>query len=133
MSEETLVSKPKYNGKIKKRNWEERRSDYGAISEEKKQKLEGKERIKKRKFAMLLGYSGVDYYGMQRNPNTRTIEEDLLSALLKCELIDDQAFNQIQIVQFQRAARTDKGVSASRQVVSLKMRKLLLLSFDYDG
>lgn len=33
------------------------------------------------------------------------------------------AFNTPQQLQFQRAARTDKGVSACRQVVSLKMRK----------
>lgn len=55
----------------------------------------------------------------------KTIEEDLLSALLKANLITEESFAQIQTIQFQRAARTDKGVSAARQVVSLKLRELL--------
>lgn len=46
-----------------KRQWEElgTKKENGE-SEEKKPC----ERIKKKKMAMLLGYSGVDYYGMQR-------------------------------------------------------------------
>lgn len=59
-----------------------------------------------------------------RNPHSRTIEEDLIAALLKAELITQEAFDQIQNIQFQRAARTDKGVSAVRQIVSLKLREL---------
>lgn len=58
-----------------------------------------------------------------RNPEMKTIEEDLLTALLKAKLITDEAFAQVQTIQFQRAARTDKGVSAARQVVSLKLRE----------
>lgn len=71
--------------------------------------------------AMLLGYCGVDYYGMQRNPGVRTIEEDLLKALLEAKYINEEDFNTQQNTQFQRSSRTDKGVSASRQVVSLKL------------
>lgn len=58
-----------------------------------------------------------------RNPETKTIEEDLLKAMLKNNWITEDAFKQIQTIQFQRAARTDKGVSAARQCVSLKLRK----------
>lgn len=83
-------------------------------------------RVKKRNFAMMLGYLGKNYYGMQRNPKMLTIEECLIKALLKAELIDSEAFETIQNINFQRAARTDKGVSAVRQVVSLKLRKILL-------
>lgn len=129
MSEAALKpSKTKYNGKYKKRNWEARAIDTTEQiqeTEEKKPKIDRKERIKRRKYALLLGYSGVNYFGMQRNPGMKTIEEDLHIALHKCKLIDDIAFNQIQNIQFQRAARTDKGVSAVRQVCSLKLRKLL--------
>lgn len=82
-------------------------------------------RIKKRNFAMLLGYLGKNYYGMQRNPDKLTIEECLIKAMLKAELINHEAFETIQSINFQRAARTDKGVSAIRQVVSLKLRKFL--------
>lgn len=90
----------------------------------KKPKVEGEARIKKRNFAMMLGYLGKNYYGMQRNPGMDTVEESLINALLKADLINSEAFDVIQTIQFQRAARTDKGVSAARQVVSLKLRKI---------
>lgn len=89
----------------------------------KKQKIEQDVRIKKRNFAMMLGYLGKNYYGMQRNPGINTVEEFLIDALLKANLINDEAFETIQTIHFQRAARTDKGVSAARQVVSLKLRE----------
>ncbi|XP_013147359.1 PREDICTED: tRNA pseudouridine synthase A, mitochondrial isoform X2 [Papilio polytes] len=79
------------------------------------------ERVKRKKMAMLLGYCGVDYYGMQRNPGVRTIEEDLLKALFEAKYITEEDFNNQQNAQFQRSSRTDKGVSAARQVVSLKL------------
>lgn len=79
------------------------------------------ERIKRKKMALLLGYCGVDYYGMQRNPGVRTIEEDLLKAMWEAKYITEDDFNNQQNTQFQRSSRTDKGVSAARQVVSLKL------------
>lgn len=60
-----------------------------------------------------------------RNHGHKTIEEDLLSALFKANLITQESYDQAQTMQFQRAARTDKGVSAVRQIVSLKMRKYI--------
>ena len=51
----------------------------------------------------------------------KTIEEDLLVALKKIDVINDEEFRKQQLVNFQRAARTDKGVSAIRQVVNLSM------------
>ncbi|XP_014236386.1 tRNA pseudouridine synthase A [Trichogramma pretiosum] len=78
-------------------------------------------RIKKRNFAMMLGYLGKNYFGMQRNPGMATIEEELISAMLKAKLINSGDFETIQNINFQRAARTDKGVSAVRQTVSLKL------------
>ncbi|XP_004925769.2 pseudouridylate synthase 1 homolog isoform X2 [Bombyx mori] len=79
------------------------------------------ERIKRKKMAMLLGYSGVEYYGMQRNPGVQTIEEELLKALLDAKYITQEDFENAQNAQFQRSSRTDKGVSAAEQVVSLKL------------
>lgn len=106
----------RYNGKFKKRQWEEEEG-----SESKRIHLEPGDRIKRKKCLVLLGYSGVNYFGMQRNPAMKTIEEDLLAAMLKNKWITDEAFGQAQTIQFQRAARTDKGVSATRQCVSLKL------------
>lgn len=97
--------------------------DDGNESEAKIQKTETEtmQRIKRKNHAMLLGYLGKDYYGMQRNPGMKTIEEDLLTALLKADLITTEHFENIRSINFQRAARTDKGVSAIRQIVSLKL------------
>lgn len=78
-------------------------------------------KIKKKNYVILLGYLGRDYYGMQKNPGMKTIEEDLLKALLKTNLITMENYENLGSFNFQRAARTDKGVSAARQVVSLKL------------
>lgn len=87
-------------------------------------------KIKRRKFAMLLGYSGAKYYGMQRNPGMATIEEELFKAMHKHQWITDESFETSQVVCFQRAARTDKGVSAARQVCSIKLRKSAIYAYN---
>lgn len=60
-----------------------------------------------------------------RNPGVQTIEEELLKALLDAKYITQEDFENAQNAQFQRSSRTDKGVSAAEQVVSLKLRKCL--------
>ncbi|XP_033632799.1 tRNA pseudouridine synthase A-like isoform X2 [Asterias rubens] len=82
---------------------------------------ENLQRIVKRKVAMMLAYSGVGYKGMQKNPGEKTIEDDLASALVKCQAIPPEHGEFFGKMAFQRCARTDKGVSAAGQVVSLKM------------
>lgn len=97
--------------------------DDGNETEAKIQKTETEtvQKIKRKNHAILLGYLGKDYYGMQKNPGMKTIEEDLITALLKADLINTDHFDNIRSINFQRAARTDKGVSAIRQIVSLKL------------
>lgn len=56
-----------------------------------------------------------------RNPGVSTIEEELLEALWKAGAISDSHKGDLNKLGFQRCARTDKGVSAARQVVSLKI------------
>lgn len=85
------------------------------------QKTEEPERIKRKNRVLMLGYLGRDYYGMQKNTGVKTIEEDLLNALLKVNLITTENAENLRTINFQRAARTDKGVSATRQIVSLKL------------
>lgn len=80
-------------------------------------------KIKRRPYALMMGYLGRDYYGMQINRGMKTIEDDLFNALLKNNLITTENIENLRSFNFQRAARTDKGVSAARQVVSLKLRK----------
>lgn len=112
--------------KRKRRTW----AEGGKKDAEKKSKTEEEsvvpfERVKRRKSLIVMGYSGVNYYGMQRNPGFSTIEEELLTAMKKCEWITPDSYDQPQWIGFQRAARTDKGVSAMTQCVSLKLRKLI--------
>ncbi|XP_041826845.1 tRNA pseudouridine synthase A isoform X2 [Melanotaenia boesemani] len=79
----------------------------------------------KKKVVLLLAYSGKGYYGMQRNPGNsqfRTIEDDLVTALIKSGCIPENHGDDMRKMSFQRCARTDKGVSAAGQVVSLKLR-----------
>lgn len=78
-------------------------------------------RIPKRKFALLMGFSGSGYYGMQINKEFPTIELDLFRALRKLGVINAEEAVTPGLFDFQRAARTDKGVSAVKQVCSLKI------------
>lgn len=113
------AKRERYNGKVKRRDWAP------ETEEAKKLRLENPvERVKRKKALVLLGYSGVNYAGMQRNREVKTIEEELLKAMLKNDWITEEGFKSPQQAFFQRAARTDKGVSAARQVVSLKLRKI---------
>lgn len=78
-------------------------------------------RRKKRMFAVLLSYSGKGYLGLQNNPGFATIEGELLQAFRTANLLTAAESERLQSVHFQRAARTDKGVSAARQVISVKL------------
>lgn len=63
-----LKSNTRYNGRIKKRKWEDKPRDADTgVSDTKLACSNPIERVKKKKVAMLLSYSGVDYYGMQRS------------------------------------------------------------------
>ena len=59
-----------------------------------------------------------------RNNPYPTIEEDLLKALKSSGAIAPEWYDKPQLAHFQRASRTDKGVSAVKMVVSLKIGKL---------
>lgn len=78
---------------------------------------------KKRKVALFLSYVGHGYQGMQRNPGAKTIEDDLFRAIHQAGGISEANADEkgFQKIHWTRAARTDKGVSAIGQVVSLMM------------
>ncbi|KAJ1678803.1 tRNA pseudouridine synthase 1, partial [Spiromyces aspiralis] len=75
----------------------------------------------KRKVALLMSYCGTGYQGMQINRDAKTIELDLFRALAAAGAISKDNSTDLKKNAFQRAARTDKGVHAAGQVVSLKM------------
>ncbi|XP_007953244.2 tRNA pseudouridine synthase A [Orycteropus afer afer] len=113
----------------KARSWQGRARVWEE-SEQKTKKLKSGEddgqprKLPKRKVVLLLAYSGKGYHGMQRNVGSsqfRTIEDDLVSALVQSGCIPESHGEDMKKMSFQRCARTDKGVSAAGQVVSLKV------------
>ncbi|KAF9186336.1 tRNA pseudouridine synthase 1 [Haplosporangium sp. Z 767] len=84
--------------------------------------VEDKEaRIPKRKIALLMGYSGTGYQGMQVNQNAKTIEGELFKAMIQAGAVSKDNSDDIKKISMMRSARTDKGVHAAGNVVSLKM------------
>ena len=75
----------------------------------------------KKKYALMFGYSGVGYSGLQINPGVKTIEEDLERAIVKSGVIKEENSGDLRKSQWTRAGRTDKGVHALGQVVGIKM------------
>ncbi|KAK4049000.1 tRNA pseudouridine synthase 1 [Microbotryomycetes sp. JL201] len=69
-----------------------------------------KERLPKKKVAVLVGYNGTGYKGSQINPGMPTLEGTIFEAMVKAG-----------VVGLSRAARTDAGVHAAFNVLSLKM------------
>lgn len=98
------------------------------------------ERKPKHKVAVLIGYSGTGYRGMQmyvnfngplpgcmtntsayRNYSSKTIEGDLFTAFVHAGAISKANANDPKKSQLVRCARTDKGVHAAGNVISLKL------------
>jgi len=71
-----------------------------------------------RKVAFKVAYCGWNYSGMAyQDADLPTVELALFSAFLKCKLIASRTS-----CDFSRCGRTDKGVSASGQVIALRIR-----------
>uniref|UniRef100_W5LJV2 Pseudouridylate synthase 3 n=2 Tax=Astyanax mexicanus TaxID=7994 RepID=W5LJV2_ASTMX len=78
----------------------------------------------RRHVAIRLAYLGWNYQGFAVQENTdNTVEARLFEALLKTRLIQDR-----QSSNYHRCGRTDKGVSAYSQVISIDLR-----SCQYSG
>ncbi|GAA6021610.1 hypothetical protein JCM11491_001236 [Sporobolomyces phaffii] len=88
----------------------------GATAEEDK-----KDKLPKRKVAALIGYNGINYKGSQVNPGQDTIEGEVFKGLVKAGAISEDNSNNHQKVSLARAARTDAGVHAALNVLSLKL------------
>ncbi|CEP15398.1 hypothetical protein [Parasitella parasitica] len=78
-------------------------------------------RLPKKKVALMLGFNGTPFQGMQTNVGALTIEGVLFDALCKTGAVSASNAVDPKKVQLMRAARTDKGVHASCNLVSLKM------------
>lgn len=75
------------------------------------------------KTAFKVAYIGTDYYGFQRQPNLPTIEGELLRAFKIANISDNPEKSDYSI-----AGRTDRGVHAMGNVVSLNTDKEVRLN-----
>ena len=83
--------------------------------------------------AVKLAYEGKDFLGFQRQPHTRTVEDQVIAALVEIEAITDATSS-----RFKGASRTDAWVSALGNVVAFdtefrKDRLLHALNAVSDG
>ena len=94
--------------------------------------------------ALKVAYLGKNYHGMQECNDIPTIELMLWKALMKTHLISPQAKDGSKIISkddklswdgcdFAKCGRTDKGVSAFGQVISLKLKTKAPPMSRYDG
>jgi tRNA pseudouridine38-40 synthase len=84
-------------------------------------------KLKKVKCAVQFGYCGAGFHGLQSNGLAAhpAIEDALVSALHKAGLItNDNMDDPFHKLAWQRASRTDKGVSALRNLISVKLLRL---------
>lgn len=83
--------------------------------------LPKEDRQPKRKVAVMMSYCGSGYRGMQVNPPHKSIEGDLFEAFVKAGAISRANSNDPKKSSLVRCARTDKGVHAAGNLISLKL------------
>ncbi|KAH8696009.1 putative tRNA pseudouridine synthase [Talaromyces proteolyticus] len=83
--------------------------------------IAAEERRPKKKVAVLIGYSGTGYHGMQLTDKDKTIEGDLFAAFVAAGAISKANAIDPKKSSLVRCARTDKGVHAAGNIVSLKL------------
>ena len=69
----------------------------------------------------MIGYAGTGYKGMQINGAEKTIEGDLFKAFVEAGAISKANADDPKKSSLVRCARTDKGVHAAGNVISLKL------------
>lgn len=85
------------------------------------EEIAAEDRRPKKKVAVLIGYAGTGYKGMQINHVEKTIEGDLFAAFVGAGAIAKRNADDPKKSSFTRCARTDKGVHAAGNVISLKL------------
>jgi tRNA pseudouridine38-40 synthase len=77
------------------------------------------------RYALKFGYLGFDFSGYARQPHQRTVEGDIIGALLKTKIVDN-----LEDAQLRVASRTDSGVSALGNVLAVnsEFRKEKIIS-----
>ncbi|KAI1769895.1 pseudouridine synthase [Hypoxylon cercidicola] len=83
--------------------------------------IQAEERRPKRKVAVMIGYAGTGYHGLQINHKDKTIEGDIFAAFVAAKAISKANADDPRKSSFVRCARTDKGVHAAGNMISLKL------------
>ncbi|KAK4180184.1 pseudouridine synthase [Triangularia setosa] len=83
--------------------------------------IKAEDRRPKRKVAVLIGYAGTGYHGIQINHKEKTIEGDIFAAFVAAGAISKANADDPKKSSLVRCARTDKGVHAAGNVLSLKL------------
>ena len=73
--------------------------------------------------ALKIGYIGTNFHGFQRQPDLRTVEEELIYHLRKLDYIDD-----LKKSRFRIAGRTDAGVHSLGNVISFQSEKDVMVN-----
>ena len=66
--------------------------------------------------ALKIAYIGTHFHGFQRQPDVRTVEEELIYHLRKLGYIDD-----LKASRFRIAGRTDAGVHSLGNVIKIRI------------
>uniref|UniRef100_A0A0A9YAF3 tRNA pseudouridine synthase 1 n=1 Tax=Lygus hesperus TaxID=30085 RepID=A0A0A9YAF3_LYGHE len=77
---------------------------------------------RKIKFALLVGYNGSGYRGLQINGEERTLEKELKDAIFRAGFISRDNQVDLHKIGWSRAARTDKGVHAAGNIIAAKFQ-----------
>ncbi|USS40577.1 tRNA pseudouridine(38-40) synthase TruA [Thermococcus aggregans] len=70
------------------------------------------------RIALKIAYDGRKFYGFQRQPNVRTVEGEIIKALVKLGIIENP-----KDANFKGASRTDRGVSAFGNIIAFNTSK----------
>lgn len=112
-----------YNGYLRKSHWRYHDENCPTEKEPETEEQFNYKMLKKHKFCLLLGFAGMNYFGMQYNYSVNTIEDELLKAMVKHKWILPEHLEKPWTFEFVRGSRTDRGVSAARMNVSLVLRE----------
>lgn len=74
-------------------------------------------KLVKRKVAIVGGYMGTGYHGLQLNEDVETIEDEIRRAIFKAGAMRESNFEDLGKIDWARSSRTDKGVHAGCIVV----------------
>lgn len=106
-------------------NFSEQKQEHQQKKKDKKVKVFDMSKYRQRQIALQIQYDGGRYYGFaaQAEEAEDTVEKHVFDALLKLKLIESR-----QSCNYSRCGRTDRGVSALGQIVSLRLRSSIPLS-----